>query len=63
MEDPPIARWARDHGIEVEQPDRVGEQAFVDRLARLGPSVAVVVAFGQIFSRELLRLPDFGCIN
>ncbi|MEE8137975.1 MAG: methionyl-tRNA formyltransferase [Thermoanaerobaculia bacterium] len=63
LEDPPVARWARDHGIEIEQAARVGDREFLARLARLEPSVAVVVAFGQIFPAELLELPRFGCIN
>jgi len=63
MQDPPVARWAREHGLPVAQPERVREPAFLDSLRALAPGVAVVVAFGQIFPRDLLELPRQGCIN
>ncbi len=60
---PAVAVWARDHGIEVRQPEKVRQADFMDELRRLGPDLAVVVAFGQIFRRELLDLPLHGCLN
>ncbi len=63
LEDPAVAGWARDRQIEVEQPARVDEADFLERLSRLEPSVAVVVAYGQIFPAELLDLPRYGCVN
>jgi methionyl-tRNA formyltransferase len=63
LEDPPVASWAKDCGLEVEQPASVKDPDFLQRLGSLKPSVAVVVAFGQIFPLELLRLPTQGCIN
>jgi methionyl-tRNA formyltransferase len=63
MQDPPVARWAREHGLPVFQQERVREPAFLDSLRALAPGVAVVVAFGQIFPRDLLELPRHGCIN
>jgi len=62
-QDPPVARWARAHGLPVVQPERVGAPAFLDELRGLAPAIAVVVAFGQIFPRDLLALPAHGCIN
>ncbi|HEV7503763.1 MAG TPA: methionyl-tRNA formyltransferase [Thermoanaerobaculia bacterium] len=63
LQDPPVARWARERGLPVSQPERVREPAFLEELASLTPDVAVVVAFGQIFPRPLLDLPRLGCIN
>lgn len=60
---PPVARWAREHGLPVAQPDSVRAPAFLEQLEALAPDVAVVVAFGQIFRRPLLELPPLGCIN
>jgi methionyl-tRNA formyltransferase len=62
-QDPPVARWARAHGLPVEQPERVREPAFLESLRALAPGVAVVVAFGQIFPQDLLALPRHGCVN
>ena len=62
-QDPPVARWAREHGLEVMQPERVRHPSFLEEAAALAPDVAVVVAFGQIFPRALLDLPRHGCVN
>jgi methionyl-tRNA formyltransferase len=61
--EPPVAAWAREHGLAVAQPERVKEEGFLAELAALVPDLAVVVAFGQIFPRRLLALPQLGCIN
>src|SRR6185295_15613183 len=61
--DPPVARWAREQGLPVSQPERVREPAFLEELASLTPDLAIVVAFGQIFPRALLDLPRLGCVN
>lgn len=63
LEDPPVARWAREHGLPVVQPRRVREAEFLAAMRELSPDVAIVVAFGQIFPRELLEIPPHGCIN
>ena len=60
---PPVARWARERGLPLLQPERVRAPEFLVELAALRPAVAAVVAFGQIFPRELLRLPAHGCLN
>ncbi|HXO40318.1 MAG TPA: methionyl-tRNA formyltransferase [Thermoanaerobaculia bacterium] len=60
---PPVARWARERGLPLLQPERVRSPEFLAELAALRPAIAVVVAFGQIFPRELLRLPAHGCLN
>jgi methionyl-tRNA formyltransferase len=60
---PPVARWARQEGLPLAQPESVREPAFIARLQELAPDVAVVVAFGQIFRQLLLCLPRHGCIN
>lgn len=63
LADPPVAAWARERGIEVIQPAKVRDPAFLAQAAELAPDVAVVVAFGQIFPTALLQLPKHGCIN
>lgn len=63
VEDPPVAVWAREHGLELRQPEKVSEPGFMAEMKALAPDLAVVVAFGQIFRRELLELPRHGCFN
>lgn len=62
-QDPPVARWAREHGLNLDQPERVRQPEFLERLRELQPAAAVVVAFGQIFPKALLDIPEHGCIN
>jgi methionyl-tRNA formyltransferase len=51
------------HGIEVYQPIKVREPEFVTILKDINPDVIVVVAFGQILTKEILEMPKYGCIN
>ena len=59
---PPVAERARELKLELLQPPTLRGDV-VDRMAALTPSLAVVVAFGQIFRRRLLGLPALGCVN
>ena len=58
---PATARWAREHGVPVQQPSRVKQ----GRLAALleGADVAVVAAYGRIVPPDALAAPRLGCIN
>ena len=60
---PPVKAFAQEHGIAVYQPVRVKAPDFVGVLRGLAPDLIVVVAFGQILSKEILSLPPLGCIN
>ena len=60
---PPVKAFAQEHGIAVYQPVRVKAPDFVNVLRGLAPDLIVVVAFGQILSKEILSLPPLGCIN
>ena len=59
----PVKAWAVAHDIPVLQPVRARDAAFVTAFRDLKPDVAVVVAFGQILSQEVLDVPVHGCIN
>lgn len=60
---PPTKEFARNEGLAILQPDRARDPAFVDVLRTLEPELNVVVAYGQILSREVLELPAAGSIN
>ena len=59
----PVKAWAAAHDIPVLQPVRVRDAEFTAQLRALHPDVAVVAAFGQILSQEVLDIPVHGCIN
>ena len=63
MQFSPVKEKAQELGIPVCQPVRVKEPEFVETLAAFAPDVIVVVAFGQILSKEILALPKYGCVN
>lgn len=59
----PVKESALKLNIPVLQPDKVKEDSFVEELRALNPDVIVVIAFGQILSKEILDLPKYGCVN
>lgn len=63
MQFTPIKEKAIELGIPVFQPEKVKNPEFVDILREMNPDVIVVIAFGQILSKEILDLPKHGCIN
>ncbi len=60
---PPVKIAAVDLGLPVEQPQSIRTAEFVDTLKKLAPDLFVVVAMGQILSRELLAIPRMGAVN
>lgn len=58
-----IKTLALERGVEVLQPLRIREPETVAMLRELRPDVMVVVAYGQILSREVLEVPRIGCLN
>jgi len=59
----PVKELALKHNLSVLQPERVRSPGFFETLRELNPDLAVVVAFGQIFSQALLDIPRYGFIN
>lgn len=59
----PVRIYAESQGIPVYTPKRVKDPEFVNFLKTIPCDVIVVIAFGQILSRDILQLPPFGCVN
>jgi len=60
---PPVKVEAERLGLPVVQPARVSDPEFVEGFAEMAPDVAVLAAFGQKISAELLSVPRHGFIN
>ncbi len=60
---PAVKAAALDLGLPVFQPERVNAPEAVARIAGAAPEFLVVVAYGQILGRELLRVPRAGAVN
>lgn len=59
----PVKETAIAHGIEVYQPHRAKHPDAVAKFKQYDADVFVVVAYGQILSKEILDIPRLGCIN
>ena len=59
----PVKEKALALGLPVWQPERIRRPEAVEQLKELAPDVIVVVAFGQILSRQVLDIPRQGCVN
>ncbi|SHH28554.1 methionyl-tRNA formyltransferase [Thermosyntropha lipolytica DSM 11003] len=59
----PVKEVAVMHNLSLFQPARIKSPEAVEFVKSWQPDLIVVVAYGQILSRELLSLPPLGCIN
>ncbi|MDR2131743.1 MAG: methionyl-tRNA formyltransferase [Clostridiales Family XIII bacterium] len=64
LQSPPVKELSAAYGIPVSQPEdlrRGGE--FWDLLGSAAPDLIVVAAYGKILPKEILNLPNLGCVN
>ncbi len=59
----PVKIFAEEHGLTVYQPEKIKTAECVEQLKQLAPDLIIVVAFGQILSKEILAIPPYGCVN
>ncbi|HLP91770.1 MAG TPA: methionyl-tRNA formyltransferase [Nostocaceae cyanobacterium] len=60
----PVKTVALNHHLPVWQPEKIRKDATtLTQLQTLEADVFVVVAYGQILSKKILRMPKLGCIN
>ena len=58
-----VKRVARQHSLEVWQPEKASTPQFVQKLRSIAPDLIVVVAYGEILKPEILDIPEHGAIN
>lgn len=63
MQFPPVKETAIRYGIPVFQPQKVRALECVEYLKGFQAEICVVVAFGQILPKEILKMTPYGCIN
>ncbi len=60
----PVKEFALEKNIPVFQPLKVRKNTeFIEEIKELKPDVMCVVAYGKILPKEILDIPQFGCIN
>lgn len=60
---PPIKIVADELNIPVIQPNRLKDVGVVEKLIEWNADVYIVAAFGQIFRKNILNIPNYGLIN
>lgn len=58
-----VKEKAEELGLEIFQPDKIKNEENIEVLKSYKPDAIVVVAYGQILSKDILNLPRLGCIN
>ncbi|MBW6409791.1 methionyl-tRNA formyltransferase [Clostridium weizhouense] len=52
------------HDIPIYQPIKLkDDRELINKLKEINPDFIIVVAFGQILTKEVLDIPKYGCIN
>lgn len=60
---PPVKTLAQELNIPVMQPQKLREPEAMQQLREWNPDLIVVAAFGQILKKDVLDMPQYGCIN
>ena len=64
MVESPVKEFAGEKGLKVYQPVKVrNNDEFINEIKGLKPDVICVVAYGKILPKEILDIPQLGCIN
>ncbi len=58
----PVSRWAREHGIQLFQPEKLSD-ADVRIVKELNCDVGLVMAYGHILKQDLIDAPALGIYN
>lgn len=59
----PIKLIAIDLGIPVFQPDDINSTESLETIRKTHADMIILMAYGQILKKELLEIPEYGCIN
>jgi len=59
----PLKEAARERNVSVFQPESINSPEGLTDLQELQPDLAVVAAYGQILSPDVIETPKYGCIN
>ena len=59
----PIKQIALEESVPVLQPEQPRGDDFVESLRALDPDISVVVAYGEILTRDVIDLPRLGTLN
>lgn len=59
-----VKKVAVERGLMIFQPEKVkNNDEFTEVISNLKPDLICVIAYGKILPKEILDIPEFGCIN
>ncbi len=61
--DPPVVSYCKELNLPVLQPEKIGDPVFLDTLRQLHPDLIITAAYGQILTKDFLKIPKRGTIN
>jgi methionyl-tRNA formyltransferase len=59
----PIKEFSLTHNLPVFQPENINSEQSIAVLKEHNPDLMLVISYGKILSRQVLAIPQFGCIN
>ena len=60
----PVKEYAQQKNIKIYQPKKIrNNEEFINEIKKMKPEVICVVAYGKILPKEILEIPEKGCIN
>ena len=59
----PVASYAKKKSLKIYQPENFGDPLEITKLSNLKPDIILVVAYGLILPREVLKIPKIAAIN
>ncbi len=59
----PVKEIALKHNISVLQPLNLRDESLISHLRLLKPDIIIVIAYGKILPKEILKIPKSGCVN
>lgn len=63
LSSPPVKILAGQCNLKIEQPVKISSPDFMLTLKNYNADIFVVIAFGQILNKEILKIPKYFCIN
>jgi len=63
IEPTPIKRALAGSRVPILQPERIKDRQAIEEIRALQPDAIVVMAYGQILPREVLKIPSIACLN
>lgn len=59
-----VKKFALEENLRIFQPEKIrGNTEFINEIKVLKPEIICVVAYGKILPKEVLEIPEKGCIN